>query len=63
MAQSIIVTTWNLAIAGGGIVGGLLLEHSGVEWLAWSVLALLLIAYVIAFLTKDRGLPAKPCGF
>ncbi len=52
-----IVTVWNLAIAGGGIMGGLLLEHLGTGWLSWSVLALLLLAYVIAFLTKDRAFP------
>lgn len=57
VAQSMIVTAWNLAIAGGGIVGGLLLEYSGIEWLAWSVLALLLVAYGIALLAKDRAFP------
>ncbi|WP_273728159.1 MFS transporter [Brucella gallinifaecis] len=57
VAQSMIVTAWNLAIAGGGIVGGLLLEHSGIGWLSWSVLALLLLAYSIAFLAKDRAFP------
>ncbi len=57
VAQSMIVTVWNLAIAGGGIMGGLLLEHLGTGWLSWSVLALLLLAYVIAFLTKDRAFP------
>lgn len=58
VAQSMIVTAWNLAIAGGGIVGGLLLEHSGIGWLAWSVLALLSIAYGIAFLAKERAFPS-----
>ncbi len=57
VAQSMIVTAWNLAIAGGGIVGGLLLEHSGVGWLSWSVLALLLLALGIAFLAKDSAFP------
>ncbi|MCY1303283.1 hypothetical protein D3C81_2335310 [compost metagenome] len=54
-----IVTAWNLAIAGGGTIGGLLLEHSDISWLAWSVLVLLLLAYVIAFLAKDRGFPSS----
>jgi predicted MFS family arabinose efflux permease len=57
VAQSMIVTAWNLAIAGGGIIGGLLLEHSGIDWLAWSVLALLCVAYGIAFLARERGFP------
>ncbi|PJO50105.1 MFS transporter [Brucella pituitosa] len=59
VAQSMIVTAWNLAIAGGGTIGGLLLEHSDISWLAWSVLVLLLLAYVIAFLAKDRGFPSS----
>ncbi|MPT48550.1 MAG: MFS transporter [Sphingobium sp.] len=56
VAQSMIVTVWNLAIAGGGIVGGLLLEHSGIKWLPWAVLAVLLIAYTIALLAKNSRL-------
>ncbi|MBO1041034.1 MFS transporter [Brucella pituitosa] len=59
VAQSMIVTAWNLAIAGGGTIGGLLLEHSDISWLSWSVLVLLLLAYVIAFLAKDRGFPSS----
>lgn len=57
VAQSMIVTVWNLAIAGGGIVGGLLLEHAGIGWLPWSVLVLLLFAYGIAFSAKDSAFP------
>lgn len=59
VAQSMIVTAWNLAIAGGGTIGGLLLEHSDISWLSWSVLVLLLLTYVIAFLAKDRGFPSS----
>lgn len=55
VAQSMIVTAWNLAIASGGIVGGLLLEHSGAGGLSWSALALLALAYIIAFLAKGRA--------
>src|SRR5690606_37022903 len=36
VAQSMIVTVWNLAIAGGGIVGGLLLEHAAIGWFPWT---------------------------
>ncbi len=57
VAQSMIVTVWNLAIAGGGIVGGLLLEHADIGWLPWSVLALLLPACWIAFAAKDTAFP------
>lgn len=57
VAQSMIVTVWNLAIAGGGIVGGLLLEHADIGWLPGSVLALLLPACWIAFAAKDTAFP------
>lgn len=59
VAQSMIVTAWNLAIAGGGVVGALLLDHSGVGWLSWSACALLLLAYVVALLAKNRGFPSN----
>ena len=59
VAQSMIVTAWNLAIAGGGVFGGILLEHSGISWLAWSVLALLSFAYGIALLAKESAFPLK----
>ncbi|WP_421362299.1 MFS transporter [Agrobacterium rosae] len=52
VAQSMIVTAWNLAIAGGGLVGGLLLDHARIEWLSWSVLGLLLFSYGIAIFAK-----------
>lgn len=57
VAQSMIVTAWNLAIAGGGLVGGVLLQHRDVTWLSWSVLTLLLSTYAIAFLAKEHGFP------
>jgi predicted MFS family arabinose efflux permease len=55
VAQSMIVTAWNVAIAGGGLLGGLLLDYSGVSWLAWSALALLSLAYIVAFRSKSGG--------
>lgn len=54
VAQSMIVTAWNLAIAGGGIVGALLLDHTGVGSLSWSAFALLALAYVVAH-AANRG--------
>lgn len=55
VAQSMIVTAWNLAIAGGGILGGLLLDYCGVDWLPWSVVALLAFAWAFAFLARTTG--------
>ena len=48
VAQAMLVTTWNLAIAGGGLVGGVLLEHLGVGAFAPTVLVLLIAALLVA---------------
>jgi predicted MFS family arabinose efflux permease len=48
-AQSMIVTVWNAAIAGGGLVGGILLDTTGVGAMAWVLLALLLIGLYAAW--------------
>ena len=50
VAQSMIVTAWNLAIAGGGIVGALLLDHAGIGSLSSAAFALLALAYAVALL-------------
>ncbi|WP_260929404.1 MFS transporter [Novosphingobium sp. 9] len=51
VAQSMIVTVWNLAIAGGGIAGGLILGGLGPASLVWSLLPLLVAAFFIVHLT------------
>lgn len=43
-AQSMLVTVWNLGIAGGGLAGGLLLQTSGVALFPWAVGGLILLA-------------------
>ncbi|MCP2052306.1 UNVERIFIED_ORG: putative MFS family arabinose efflux permease [Pseudomonas fluorescens] len=43
-AQSMLVTVWNLGIAGGGLAGGLLLQTSGVGVFPWAVVGLVLLA-------------------
>lgn len=48
LAQSMLVTGWNLAIAGGGVAGGVLLQASGPRQLGW--LPLLLLAVTAAWL-------------
>ncbi|WP_258394514.1 MFS transporter [Paenibacillus sp. MDMC362] len=53
-------TVWNLAIAGGGIVGGALLEFIGVNSFPGVLLILLLIALAIAWSSKKHGFPSKP---
>lgn len=46
LAQSLLVTGWNLSIAGGGLLGGLLLDRVGAQGLAFAALPLLLLAGV-----------------
>lgn len=43
-AQSMLVTVWNLGIAGGGLAGGLLLQSCGVLAFPLAVVALMLLA-------------------
>ncbi|MNU73756.1 Purine efflux pump PbuE [compost metagenome] len=43
LAQSMIVTTWNLAIAGGGLLGGAIVRLGGAADLSWSAALLLTI--------------------
>ncbi|RZS35790.1 MFS transporter [Corticibacter populi] len=60
VAQSILVTAWNSAIAAGGIVGGMLLETAGVGAFPWVLLALLLTGLAIAWASRTHGFPTKP---
>jgi len=55
IAQSMIVVAWNLAIAGGGITGGLLLEHVGIGAFPWTALALLLAGLLTAWKASTYG--------
>ena len=59
VAQSMLVTAWNAAIAGGGILGGLLLARLGVEAFAPTVLLLLGATLVAASLARPRSLPGS----
>ncbi|QEI06771.1 MFS transporter [Pigmentiphaga aceris] len=59
VAQSMLVTAWNLAIAGGGVVGGLLLAQFGGWAFPPAVLALLLVTLLVAGLAKQHGFPAS----
>lgn len=45
-AQSMLVTVWNLGIAGGGLLGGILLQGWGAMWFPWVVAALATLALI-----------------
>jgi len=55
IAQSMIVTIWNLAMAGGGIAGGLLLEKAGVGVLPWTLIGILLFALTVVWVSRRHG--------
>lgn len=57
VAQSMIVTVWNLAMAGGGIVGGVLMENAGVGAFPWTLIALLVFAFVVVVSARQHGFP------
>lgn len=58
VAQSMLVTAWNMAIAGGGIVGGVLLDRLGVAAFSPALLALLIATLIVVWTARLRGFPA-----
>ncbi|UNB55685.1 MFS transporter [Mycolicibacterium sp. YH-1] len=57
VAQSLVVTCWNIGIAGGGIIGGLLLSGVGPASLPWAALVLLIPALVVTVSARRHGFP------
>jgi predicted MFS family arabinose efflux permease len=55
VAQAMLVTTWNMGIAGGGIVGGLLLHGQGTRSLPWVATLLLAVVWVTVLLARRAG--------
>ena len=55
IAQSMLVTVFNLAFAGSGVIGGVLLETWGASAIPWVVLALLLPALWVVSVTKRHA--------
>ena len=58
VAQSMLVTVWNSAIALGGIVGGALLVGSGTEAFGGVVLALIAVALLLTWAARRSGFVA-----
>ena len=58
VAQAMVATIWNVAIAGGGLAGGMLLDGYGAASFPWAMLALLLVALTIAW--RARRYSFKP---
>ncbi|WP_226530381.1 MFS transporter [Metabacillus niabensis] len=49
VAQSIFVTIFNLSVAGGGVLGGLILNQSGAGSFSWVLLALSIIGFMFVY--------------
>ncbi|WP_199826948.1 MFS transporter [Streptomyces sp. WM6378] len=58
-AQAMLVTLWNVAMAGGGIVGGILLNLLGSTSFPWSILVLLAPVLVVVLAARAHGFPAE----
>ncbi|MFE6359352.1 MFS transporter [Streptomyces sp. NPDC057806] len=54
-AQAMLVTLWNAAMAGGGVVGGVLLGLFGAAAFPWSVLALLVPVLAGVWSAREHG--------
>lgn len=55
VALSMNVVAWNTAIAGGGIIGGILLDSWGVEIFPASLVILLVVALVVTWKSRSYG--------
>ncbi|MFD9632040.1 MFS transporter [Streptomyces violascens] len=58
-AQAMLVTLWNVAMAAGGIVGGILLNLLGSTSFPWSILVLLAPVLIVVLAARAHGFPAK----
>lgn len=58
IAQSFVVTGWNLAIAIGGVVGGVMLETLGERWLPGVLLVLLVMTLMVVVRRPRAWAPA-----
>jgi len=57
LAQSMLVTVWNTAIAGGGLIGGVLLDRFGIGAFAPSLLVLLAASFAVTLGARRHGFP------
>ncbi|WP_233576839.1 MFS transporter [Citreicoccus inhibens] len=62
VAQSMVVTVWGMAMAGGGLVGGVLMETLGVASLSWGVSVLLVSTFLVTWRARAHGFPAASRG-
>ncbi|MFE3229051.1 MFS transporter [Nocardia sp. NPDC059228] len=58
-AQAMLVTLWNVAMAGGGVVGGVLLTLFGSMAFPWTVLVLLAPTLLVVLGARGHAFPAR----
>ncbi|RSO03138.1 MFS transporter [Streptomyces sp. WAC 06783] len=61
-AQAMLVTLWNVAMAGGGVAGGVLLDALGTMALPWSAVGLMVPVVVVVLGARTHGFPARRGG-
>ncbi|MCL2897252.1 MFS transporter [Brenneria tiliae] len=59
VAQSMYVTGWNMAVAAGGVAGGILLQRPGPASFAWVVIVILAAALLGTVFAMNRALAGK----
>lgn len=57
VAQAMFVTVWNTGVAGGGLLGGVLLDGFGAASFPWALLALTIPALLVSWLASGHGFP------
>jgi predicted MFS family arabinose efflux permease len=62
VGQALLVTTWNLFMAAGGAVGGVLLGVFGPDSFPWTALILLVPVFLVVVAARAHGFPAKRPG-
>jgi predicted MFS family arabinose efflux permease len=62
VALSLNVVAWNGAIAGSGVLGGVLLDRWGVASFPWAMVVLVGVGFVIAWRARGHGFKAGPRG-
>lgn len=55
VVQAMLTTSWNVAIAGGGLFGGLLLDRAGAMSFPWALLILSLIALATVWINSTHS--------
>ncbi|MEV7195084.1 MFS transporter [Streptomyces sp. NPDC093510] len=58
-AQAMLVTLWNVAMAGGGVFGGILLGLVGTASFPWTILLLLVPVLLVVTVSRRHGFPAR----